>query len=376
MLDPEAFIIEMKTKGFTFFSGVPCSFLSGFINAAESHCDYVSAVNEGDAVAICAGAHLGGKKAVVLMQNSGLTNAISPLSSLTYTYQIPLLGFVSLRGEPGLHDEPQHELMGEITTSILDLLKIDWDYLSPDPTTADKQLERANRIIEGGKIFFLVVRKNTFHKLDPQIENPENPKVRNQVKKTKDDALPTRIKVLTAVNSLRDDNTYLLSTTGYTSRELFEIEDGDHNFYMFGSMGCASSIGLGLSLANPDKKIIILDGDGALLMRLGCLSTIGCYGGENILHILIDNNSYESTGGQRTTSDTVNFVDVAAACGYAHSIYIHDLEELQSFLKDWKRRPSLSFLYIKIREGNVDNLGRPTISPIMIKERFMEALHD
>ena len=148
MLNTNEFGNELKRLGFDFYSGVPCSFLKNLINYSINECEYIAAANEGDAVAIASGAYLGGRKSVVLMQNSGLTNCISPLTSLNYPFQIPLLGFVSLRGEPGLNDEPQHELMGQITTQILDLMQIKWQFLSPDESEAKRQLEEANKWIE------------------------------------------------------------------------------------------------------------------------------------------------------------------------------------------------------------------------------------
>ena len=152
----------LKQSGFDFFSGVPCSFLNNLINYAINDCTYIMSTNEGEAVAVCSGAYLAGKKSVVLMQNSGLTNATSPLTSLNYTFQIPVLGFVSLRGEPGLQDEPQHELMGTITEKMLSLMEVSWDYLSDDFELANTQLEKANLFIESQKSSFFVGKKNTF----------------------------------------------------------------------------------------------------------------------------------------------------------------------------------------------------------------------
>ena len=110
--------------------------------------------NEGDAVATCSGAYLAGKKPVVLMQNSGLGNAVSPLTSLNSTFKIPLLGFVSHRGKPGVKDEPQHKLMGEITTDLLDLMNINWAYLSDNNKIAFEQLLKADEYIKKGKSYF------------------------------------------------------------------------------------------------------------------------------------------------------------------------------------------------------------------------------
>jgi phosphonopyruvate decarboxylase len=376
LINTKMFGEELKKMGFRFFSGVPCSFLKNLINYAINDCDYVAATNEGEAVAIAAGAYLAGEKPVVLMQNSGLTNAVSPLVSLNYPFRIPVLGFVSLRGEPGIPDEPQHELMGRITTQMLDLMEIKWEYLSTDFEQAKNQLVRAHSYIERDQTFFFVVKKNTFEK-EPLKDQKQRSNLNVlKVGKTKDDQLPTRIETLKRINSLKDNNTIQLATTGKTGRELYEIEDAPNNLYMVGSMGCVSSLGLGLALAKKDKDIVVIEGDGALLMRMGSLATNGCYAPKNMLHILLDNNTHDSTGGQSTVSHNVNFVDIAAACGYSKSIYVHNLEELESCIKDWKREKNLTFLYMKIAKGSIEGLGRPKMKPYEVKERLKVFLHD
>ncbi|BDG40076.1 thiamine pyrophosphate enzyme [Parageobacillus caldoxylosilyticus] len=376
MINTKMFGEELKKMGFRFFSGVPCSFLKNLINYAINDCDYVAATNEGEAVAIAAGAYLAGEKPVVLMQNSGLTNAVSPLVSLNYPFRIPVLGFVSLRGEPGIPDEPQHELMGRITTQMLDLMEIKWEYLSTDFEQAKNQLVRAHSYIERDQTFFFVVKKNTFEKEPLKDQKKRSNLNVLKVGKTKDDQLPTRIEALKLINSLKDDKTVQLATTGKTGRELYEIEDAPNNLYMVGSMGCVSSLGLGLALAKKDKDIVVIEGDGALLMRMGSLATNGYYAPKNMLHILLDNNTHDSTGGQSTVSHNVNFVDIAAACGYSKSIYVHNLEELESCIKDWKREKSLTFLYMKIAKGSKEGLGRPKMKPYEVKERLKVFLHD
>jgi sulfopyruvate decarboxylase TPP-binding subunit len=155
----------LKSRGYDFYSGVPCSFLKDLINYAMNDCEYVMAANEGDAVAICAGAQIAGRKTVVLMQNSGLGNAVSPLTSLNAIFRVPVLGFVSLRGDPGLADEPQHELMGVITGDLLSAMKIEWAYLSQDLAEAAEQVEAADAFVAVGKTFFFVVKKDTFSKV-------------------------------------------------------------------------------------------------------------------------------------------------------------------------------------------------------------------
>jgi phosphonopyruvate decarboxylase len=172
------------------------------------------------------------------------------------------------------------------------------------------------------------------------------------------------------MNQCKDENTIQVATTGKTGRELYEIEDAANNLYMVGSMGCASSLGLGLACTRKDKDVVIIDGDGAILMRMGSLATNGYYRPENMLHILLDNQSHDSTGGQSTVSHNVNFVEIAAASGYENSYYVHSLEELQAKIIEWKKTKGLTFLYIKISPGSKENLGRPKITPAEVKARL------
>ncbi|MGG1675525.1 phosphonopyruvate decarboxylase [Neobacillus sp. NRS-1170] len=370
MISTKEFGNELRRHGFDFFTGVPCSFLKNLINYAINDCDYIAATNEGEVVAIAAGAYLGGKKPVVLMQNSGLTNAVSPLVSLNFPFRLPVLGFVSLRGEPGIPDEPQHELMGCITTEMLDLMNIKWEYLSSDFDEVKKQLVRANAYFENDQSFFFVVKKNTFEKepLNEQKQLSNQNKIK--IMKTKENEFPTRFETLKLINSLKGEKTVQLATTGKTGRELYEVEDSHNNLYMVGSMGCISSIGLGLALTKKDHEIVVIEGDGALLMRMGSLATNGYYAPKNMLHILLDNNTHDSTGGQLTVSHNVQFVDIAAASGYSNSIHIHNLTELEAQINAWKKDKQLTFLYINIAKGSKENLGRPKMKPHEVKERL------
>lgn len=376
MLDTKVFGENLKQNGFTFYSGVPCSFLKNLINFAINNCEYVIANNEGDAVAICAGAFLGGKKPVFLCQNSGLTNAVSPLTSLNQIFQIPVLGFVSLRGEPGLTDEPQHELMGQITTAMLDLMQIKWEYLADDMSVALNQLKEADSFIKNNQSFFFAVRKGTFSEEKLSAQKLLLSSNRRRVEKTKTDSLPSREAVLACVNDAKDQNTLVFATTGKTGRELYEVEDAPNNFYMVGSMGCVSSLGLGLALTRKDKNVIAIDGDGSILMRLETLATNAYYSPSNLLHLIIDNNSYDSTGGQLTISHNVDFIRLAAACGYTNVFYVHDLSELRYYIENWKKDKGLTLLYIKVAKGAKDNLGRPQIKPYQVKERIIKFINE
>lgn len=372
MIATQQFGNELKKLGYDFYSGVPCSFLKYLINYAINECDYVMAANEGDAVAIASGAYLGGKKSVVLMQNSGLTNATSPLTSLNYTFQLPVLGFVSLRGEEGLGDEPQHELMGQITEKMLKLMKVKWAYLSDDFETAKKQLKKADKHIAKKETFFFVVKKNTFDEV--KLKEQQLKTIQNKVKTktpTKSE-LPTRRETLKTLTDLSDNNTVLLATTGKTGRELFEVADKPNHLYMVGSMGCISSLGLGLALSRPDKKIIVIDGDGAAIMRMGSFTTNAYYQPPNLIHILLDNNTHDSTGGQATVSHNIDFVDQAASVCYPTAIRVGSLDELTKVVVKWQMNGGLTFVYLKIAKGSSKDLGRPTMKPHEVKSRLMK----
>lgn len=371
MIATQQFGNELKRLGYDFYAGVPCSFLKYLINYAINECDYVMAANEGDAVAIASGAHLGGKKSVVLMQNSGLTNATSPLTSLNFTFQLPVLGFVSLRGEAGLGDEPQHELMGQITEKMLKLMKVKWVYLSEDFDEAKKQLKKADKIIAKGETFFFVVKKNTFGEVKLNEQRLKTLQNKSKVKSIEKLELPTRRETLKVLTDLSDKDTVLLATTGKTGRELFEVADKPNHLYMVGSMGCIGSLGLGLAMARPEKKIIAIDGDGALIMRLGSLTTNAYYQPSNLLHIVLDNNTHDSTGGQATVSHNIDFVDQAAAVCYPIALKVNGLDELTKAIVKWEMNGGLTFIHLKIAKGSTKELGRPTMKPHEVKTRLM-----
>ncbi|MCR8660539.1 phosphonopyruvate decarboxylase [Paenibacillus endoradicis] len=367
----------LSELNFNFYSGVPCSYLKDLINYSINECDYVMAANEGDAVAICAGAAVGGKKSVFLCQNSGLTNAISPLTSLSYTFQIPVLGFVSLRGEVGIPDEPQHELMGQVTTELLDTMKIKWEYLSLNYHEAIKQVQLANQHIENNQSFFFVVRKDTFDKValrEQKVDRSDEILSKTILGHKLNQYIPTRTEALQIIQQEAIENSILVATTGFTGRELYAIDDLDNQFYMVGSMGCASSFSLGLALARPDQRVICIDGDGALMMRMGSLTTNAYYGPSNLLHILLDNHAHESTGRQFTVASVVDFAQVAHHSGYRYTTYIEQEQQLRDELTRWFNQGQLSFYYIQTKLGVPDQLGRPKTKPYEVKERLMRRL--
>ncbi|MDR2048663.1 MAG: phosphonopyruvate decarboxylase, partial [Treponema sp.] len=349
--------------------GVPCSFLSGLINYAINDCEYVMAANEGDAVAVCAGAWLGGKKPVALMQNSGLGNAVSPLTSLNAVFHIPALGFVSLRGEPGIADEPQHELMGLITGSMLETMKIDYAVLSGCEGEALAQLKAADECVTAGKPFFFIVKKGTFSKVE--LDENRKPAARPE--------LCSRVDMLKAVKEGAGTESLYLATTGFTGRELYELGDDHNNLYMAGSLGCVSSLALGLSLARPAAPVVVLDGDGSLLMRTGSLAVNAWYlaglsgapdGKAGMFHVLFDNFSHESTGAQFTVSPGVDFPALAKAAGYPKVLKAASPEELKAAARDWRHNGGLVFAYCPVALRKTKELSRPAVKPPEAAKRF------
>jgi phosphonopyruvate decarboxylase len=373
MIDATGLCRQLAERGFGFFSGVPCSFLDSLINAASRQERYVIAANEGDAVAIAAGATVGGMRGVALMQNSGLTNAVSPLTSLNWPFGLPVLGFVSLRGEPGIADEPQHELMGRITTGMLNLMEVRWEFLATEEAALPAQLAQATAEVDAGRTFFFVVRKDSFHPVAPAPLAPRTAPPAVVVPPARSRP-PTRYAALQAIARWRRPEDVLLATTGKTGRELCEIDDASGNLYVVGSMGCAGPLGLGLALSRPERRVIVIEGDGALLMRMGNLATIGRYGPRNLLHLVLDNGTHDSTGGQATVSGSVRFAALAAACGYARAVEAGGLDELLAALEGWRREPASCFVHLRILPGSKEPLGRPKAGPRQVLRRLQAHL--
>ena len=377
MLQANDFIGPAKALGFDSWAGVPCSFLTPFINGVIDDPDmsYLSAANEGDAVAAASGAALAGRRAVAMMQNSGLGNAVSPLSSLNWVFRIPVLLIVTLRGEPGLQDEPQHELMGQITGRILDELQIPWDWFPREADSVEGALMVANwHMDRSGLPYAFVMKKGSVDRTELKSRwQPASQPTAFSV----DDFCPgepqmTRQQALaTVVEQTPEDTSIVVGTTGYTGRELFAIADRPNQLYMVGSMGCASSFALGLSRALPTRRIVVADGDGAALMRMGNFATAGAYGGNNFHHLLLDNGVHESTGGQSTVSRAISFAGVARACGYRQADEGLVPADLDRFLQ---RTSGPALLQLKTRLGVPDDLPRPDVTPRQVKQRLMRHL--
>jgi phosphonopyruvate decarboxylase len=376
MIEAEAFVEAARKLGYAWYTGVPCSFLTPFINYVinDANLTYISSANEGDAVATAAGAAVAGKRAVAMMQNSGLGNAVSPLTSLTYVFRVPILVICTHRGEPGLKDEPQHELMGRITDQMFETMEIPWEQFPAEASGIEAALQRAqDHFQREHRPYGLIMKKGTVaaHALKRQArawtssgEHPIRQFALTPGCVSRNEALR---RVLELTN---DRDTVLIATTGYTGRELYALADRPNHFYMVGSMGCASSFGLGLALARPDLKVVVIDGDGAALMRMGNFATTGAYGAGNLVHLLLDNEAHDSTGAQATVSAGVSFARIAGACGYGSTMEGNDLALIDALVTEpASDRPR--FGHLKIRAGTIEDLPRPSVTPPQVLERLM-----
>ncbi|MEE8334097.1 MAG: phosphonopyruvate decarboxylase [Alphaproteobacteria bacterium] len=376
MIDADSFLKPAIEAGFDFFSGVPCSFLTPIINRVISADDlyYVGAAREGEAVAIAAGAWLAGRGTVVMCQNSGLGNAVNPLTSLNYPFRIPTLMIVTWRGGPGIEDEPQHQLMGPITPSLLDVIQVPHRlFPSSDNEISGALDEACLRMAESDLPFAMIMEKGAV--TDDGIDAPPP---RAAVPGERADLAtggehPGRTAAMERLLAVLPEEAAVIATTGFTGRELYTLADREQHLYQVGSMGCAAGMGLGVAV-NADRPVVVLDGDGAALMKLGSLATIGAYAPKNLVHIVFDNGAYESTGGQPTVSPTVDFTGAAIACGYARGWSCDGLDGFDQALTGALAAPGPHLIHMKVARGTIKGLGRPKITPVEVARRFRDFL--
>lgn len=357
-----------------FYTGVPdsqlralCDFLMNRYGISNEH--HVIAANEGNAVGLAAGYHLAtGKVPVVYMQNSGQGNVINPVASLLddHVYGIPVIFVIGWRGEPGVHDEPQHIYQGMVTLDLLDTMNI--AYMVIDGDTSKEELSSKMReyedILASGRSVAFVVKKKALSYEDKVSYSNDYSMSREEV-----------IRHIVRVSG--EDP--IVSTTGKASRELFEIREanGEHHGYDFltvGSMGHASSIAMGVAINKPDKKIWCIDGDGAMLMHMGSMAVIGSSGINNLIHIVINNGAHETVGGMNTVASKVDVVGVARACGYSDVVSVDNYDDLDRALAEAKNSGVLTLIEVKCSIGSREDLGRPTTTAKDNKVSFMDSL--
>jgi phosphonopyruvate decarboxylase len=376
MIDAAAFLDAARGRGTGFYTGVPCSFLTPLINrtASDPALTYVGAASEGEAVAIAAGAWLGGRDTAVMCQNSGLGNAVNPLTSLNAPFRIPTLLVVTWRGQPGLKDEPQHELMGRITQSLLEVMELPHRPFPRDAAAVGPLLDEARATMQAtGLPFALVMEKDSV--AEESLREPGRtaapPGTRHDL--TEGGTRPARIALLERLLAAVPDQAAIVATTGKAGRELFTLSDREQHLYQVGSMGCAAPMGLGVAMTTG-RRTVVLDGDGAALMKLGSLATIGAYRPGSLLHVLLDNGVHDSTGGQATVSPVVDFAGVALACGYREAWVCDSVAGFDRALAAALQAEGPVLLHARIRPGSLEKLGRPTIAPHEVAQRFRRFL--
>ena len=360
--------------GCDFYTGVPdsqlkalCNYLMNTYGIDKNH--HIIAANEGNCTALAAGYHLAtGNIPVVYMQNSGEGNIINPVASLLNdkVYAIPCIFVIGWRGEPGIHDEPQHIYQGQITCDLLDLMDIE-NFVIDKETTVDElkeQMKKYSSILDEGKNVAFVIGKNALT-YDEKVEyRNDNEMIREEIIKH-------------IVNVSGEDP--IVSTTGKASRELFEIREANqqshkYDFLTVGSMGHSSSIALGVAINKPDECIWCIDGDGAVLMHMGSMGVVANVNPDNFIHIVINNGAHETVGGMPTVASNMNLVEIAKACGYSYAVSVDNFDDLDSELSKVKDMNKLCFVEVKCSIGARDDLGRPTTTAIENKENFMKYL--
>jgi phosphonopyruvate decarboxylase len=362
----------LKQQKYEFFSGVPCSNFADLFQqvALDKDITSVPASSEGSALSFAVGATLAGQRSVVALQNSGLGNIINPLTSLVQVNCIPTLLLISVRGhtdEP--EDEPQHRIMGANTHALLDQLAIPWSEFDGTPQGFMATLVKAEEAFQRSISFAVLVRKGQLSAGLGVVSNDEQ--------QVSDYPLSVGSALEIVSEALRPTD-LVVSTTGFISRELFRLSDRPENFYMQGSLGHCSAVAAGVALAHPSRRVVALDGDGAVLMHMGVLSTIGHASPRNFLHIVLDNEGYVSTGNQESTSVTSALEAVALACGYRAVSRCVTRAELDDAVARGLSTEGPHFLLCKVNQSHSHALPRVTSrhTPEENKRAFQVALNE
>lgn len=359
--------------GVDFFTGVPDSLLNDFCLYMTNNFaprQHVMAANEGNAIAIAAGHYMAtGKLPLVYMQNSGIGNATNPLLSLTHdcVYGIPMLLVIGWRGDPSINDHAQHKKQGELTPVLMNDMDIPYEILDDENTVIDKFRWAANQARENSSPVALIAKKAILAQKEKKQHYPDSP-------------LMNREEAVSAVMDVFGEDAIYLGTTGRATREVHEQLKmhgigGGHEWQNVGSMGHVSSVGLGLALARPDKKIVVIDGDAAAVMHMGAMATNCRYKAANLIHIVLNNGVNESVGGQESAGQLINLTGVAEACGYRNVGHaVKTKEELQQILKTLPGDDMPTFIDVYVRQGIRPDMPKLNINHKTQKEALMNYL--
>ncbi len=364
----DVFARALLANGFGPFTGVPCSIIKDLITFIErsAEMEYYIATSEGEAMGIAGGFSLANRVPAVMMQNDGYGNAINPLSSLQLVYNLPTLLIITWRAQPGAREDAiQHRIMGKTLLALLETFDIPYSILDgSDDAKFLIEIKRAREYVEQtSRTYAMIIPRGYFEKYP--FDKPPT-----AVDK------PRRIDCIKALAKLIDARDAVLGTTGYTGRELYQEIRRPGIFYAAGSMGCITSIGLGIAMEKPDRRVYVLDGDGALLMKMGTLATIGYYRPGNFIHILFDNQAYESTGGQATVASVVDFPRSALGAGYVHAESVATVRDFERFIIKSRDMEGPIMCHVQVQAGTLPNLERPSEGPEKLRDQFRAFLAD
>lgn len=370
MINSKDFYNGLRNRGINFFTGVPDSLLANFceyIDKVTDRQNHYIAINEGASVALAMGHFMkSGSPSLVYLQNSGLGNTVNPLLSLadSRVYSIPMLLLVGWRGEPGVSDEPQHIKQGDVTEAMLKSMKIDYLIMDAESDIDEVLSISFKRMQETSSPFVILVRKSTFSSEDKREKT-------SQFELSREEAIQI------IINNAEEGDAFV-STTGKTSRELFESRASRGNncddFLTVGGMGHASSIAMGIKLAGHHNKVFLIDGDGAFLMHMGASASIGTSNINNFMHVILDNGCHESVGGQKTISRSINLELISKGFGYHSYFKASNRHELEQIMNNQRNSKDLTMLHVMINASARSDLGRPTSSPIQNKNMFIKLL--
>lgn len=373
MIRPSYFYDLLLKNGTDFFAGVPDSLLKNFCayvtdNApAEKH---IISANEGSATGLACGYHFAtGRIPMIYMQNSGEGNMVNPLMSIADpdVYSVPMLIVIGWRGEPGVHDEPQHVKQGKVTCTLLDAMQVPYEILSENEEDLPAQFEKAYKYIkENNAQYAFVIRKGTFDEYKLQKNEAVNGNM-------------SREEAIEKIMLSAAPSTAFVSTTGMASRELYELRDKhgmshEKDFLTVGGMGHASQIALTIAMNKKDRQVYCIDGDGAAIMQMGGMATIGSRKPNNYVHFILNNGAHDSVGGQPTVGRQIDLCAIARGCGYENVVKAETPEALEAVLKDKKTKEMLTFVEVIVTKGARKDLGRPKSTPIENKKALRSFL--
>ncbi len=353
MLDTKEFVKRLIDKGYTHLCVVPCSFAKNIINEAinNKNIEYLPCASEAVAASVATGLKMSGKKPIVIVQSSGITNMGSNITSLLKPYGVTFPIITSWRTYKEGDSEIQHK---HLATKLPDLIQAyGYEYTIIDQDNIDealKQIDTCNTTHTIG-----VLKKDTFSKVELNDEHKLNL-----------DKYTPRSEFLTLLNSMfKDTDTLFIGTTGNTAREMYSFMKRTNNFYMVGNMGGALSLGLGAALAG--KKVFVLGGDAEFVMHMGGLTTVGRYQDIDLTYILFDNEQNKSTGGQNSYQSHVDYIGIARSSGLITVDHVvTTLSKFKSIINQQKDISKAYFIHVKC---NIDNeVPRPPVETVAIKE--------